>query len=79
MKLKPFLVNVPILLFYPLKTPYSKRFCGVFRGCKMETLVNNELINEAFITFSETFNTGLKKEKQQQRLQKLDPSFSHQK
>lgn len=45
----------------------------------METLVNNELINEAFITFSETCNTGQKKEKQQQRLQKLDPSFSHQK
>ena len=28
----------------------------------METLVNNELINEAFITFSETCNTGQKKE-----------------
>ena len=39
--INPFLANIPIL--YPLKTPENQRFCGVFRGYKMETLAGNGL------------------------------------
>ena len=40
--INPFLANVPIL--HALKTPENQRFSGVFRGCKMGTLVKNGLI-----------------------------------
>ena len=40
------LVNITIL--YPLKTPESQTFCGVFRGYKMKTLARNILKSDAF-------------------------------
>ena len=48
--LNPFLVNVSIL--YPLKTPETQRFSGVFMGYKIETLVRNGLNTKNFLVFS---------------------------
>ena len=47
--INPFWANVPIL--HPLKTPENLWFSGVFRGCRMGTLVRNGL---SFITLAKS-------------------------
>ena len=44
--IKPFSASIPIL--YPLETPENQRFSGIYRGCKMGTVVRNRL-NMQFI------------------------------
>ena len=36
---------------YPLKTSENLQFSDVFRGCRSETLVKNDGLNQGFLTF----------------------------
>ena len=47
--LNPFSTNVSIM--YPLKTSENLQFSDIFRGCRSETLVKNDGLNQGFLTF----------------------------